>query len=351
MIEGTIGYPTSVIALFGALVVAFVVIDLYAHRRDKPVRLLDAVLWSILWVAVSLGFYGYLFWQYGVDRAALFLAGYALEKVLSVDNLMVFVAIFTAFSIPEGYRHRVLYFGVIGAVVFRLVFVTAGASIYAIGPWVEFVFAAIIAWTAVKMLQQGGGEGEIADYTHHWSVRLTQRIIPVYPKLVSHSFFLGRRRLQQELAKPENSEISVVRKSALYATPLLLCLICVEVADVLFAFDSVPAVIAVTRDPLLVYSAMIFAILGLRSMYFVLAALQKYLVHLGKAVICLLFFIAFKLCLSASNEIFHWPGITISPNLSLLIVLGVLVLGVVASFVFKEAVEKNGEERAAEIAP
>ncbi len=346
MIQGDIGYPPLTIAIFIALVIAFVVLDLFLHRSDKPVRLVDALIWSGVWIAVSLGFYGYIFWQYGSEHAALFLAGYTLEKVLSVDNLMVFVAIFGAFGIPEGYRHRILYFGVIGAVVFRLIFVSAGSAIYALGPWVEFVFAAIIAWTAVKMLQAEDDGEERTDYTHHWSVRWTEKVLPVWPKLVGHSFFVSNHHVEALQRDPANREVRLARKGSLYATPLLLCLVCIEVADVVFAFDSVPAIIAVTREPLLVYSAMIFAILGLRSLYFVLAALQKYLVHLAKAVIVLLFFIAFKLCLGASNHMFNWPGFEISPNFSLLVVLGVLALGVIASFVFPE--QQPAEEPAAD---
>ena len=131
----------------------------------------------------------------------------------------------------------------------------------------------------------------------------------------------------------QDSGIQVARKAALYATPMLLCLVVIEVSDIIFAFDSVPAIIAVTREPLLVYSAVIFAILGLRSLYFVLAAAQKYLIHLDKAVAALLFFIAFKLALQASNHLFHWPGFNISADLSLMIILGTLAVGVIASLV------------------
>lgn len=337
MLESTqhIGYPPSVIALFVVLVIVFVGIDLFSHRKDKPVSLKDAVIWSAVWVAVSLAFAVYIYIEFGAEFASLFLTGYALEKVLSVDNLMVFVAIFSAFAVPDGYRHRILFYGIIGAIIFRGIFVMAGTALYAFGPWVEFVFAAIIVWTAIQMLKDDGGDDEIEDYSDHISVRITRRLLPVWPKLEGHNFFVCSKTVEQRLAESENKDIDVPRGRWVYATPLLLCLVTIEIADVMFAFDSVPAVIAVTKEPLLVYSAMIFAILGLRQLYFVLEALQKFLVHLAKAIILLLFFIAAKLTLSAAinlgwiPESWHIPPVT-----SLLIVMGTLGAGVVASLLF-----------------
>ncbi len=335
MFQGEIGYPPTVIALFSVLIVLFIAIDLFSHRKDKPVQLKDAIIWSLIWIAVSMAFAGYLYFQYGAEKASLFLTGYALEKVLSVDNLMVFVAIFSAFAVPEAYRHRILFYGVIGAIIFRGVFVAIGSALYAIGPWIELVFAAIIAWTAVQMLKSDGDGDEVEDYSNHWSVRFTRKIFPVWPKIVGHNFFISGKKVDELMADPENKDVSVPRGKWMYATPLLLCLVTIEIADILFAFDSVPAVIAVTHEPLLVYTAMIFAILGLRQLYFVLAAMQKYLVHLAKAVIVLLFFIAAKLTLAAAVKLEWVPAEwKIAPNTSLMIVIGVLLIGVVASVLF-----------------
>lgn len=342
MVEGHIGYPPGVIALFCAIILGFLALDLYSHRKDKPVEIKDALIWSAIWIALAFAFAGYLYLNYGSEFASLFLTGYLLEKVLSVDNLMVFVAVFAAFGIPEQYRHRVLLYGVLGAIVFRLIFVAAGSWLYALGPWVEFVFAAIIVWTAVKMLQADSDGDGIEDYSNHWSVRFTKRIFPVWPRLHGHDFFLRERQVAALHAMPENKDLDVPKGKLFYVTPLFLCLIAIEVADIVFAFDSVPAIIAVTKEPLLVYTAIIFAILGLRQLYFVLAALQKYLVHLAKAIIALLFFIAFKLALAASIKVFglpeHWK---IEPNTSLLVVVTVLGLGVVASLLFPP---KEGEK-------
>ena len=258
------------------------------------------------------------------------------------------MAIFSWFKVPEGYRHRVLYWGIIGAIIFRLIFVAIGTGLLALGPYVEIVFALIVAWTAVMMLKSGDDNDEIEDYSEHLAYRLVHRFFPVWPRLYGHNFFLNPQELADAQAKnpgehlelagedakhPELSHPQAMKAGAWVATPLLLCLAVIELSDVMFAFDSVPAVIAVSREPLIVYSAMMFAILGLRTMYFVLEALKGYLVHLEKAVIVLLFFIAAKLALSATNHLMH-HGLDISPLASLIVVLVVLAAGVVASFIF-----------------
>jgi tellurite resistance protein TerC len=254
------------------------------------------------------------------------------------------MALFTWFKIPDGLRHRVLYWGIIGAIVFRGIFVAIGTGLLALGPWVEVVFAIIVAWTAIMMLRAGDDDDEEIDYSQHMAYRFAKKLFPVWPKLHGHHFFVRREVLEQEIKKPENAGIALAAKGALFATPLFLCLVVAEISDVLFAFDSVPAIIAVSREPLIVFSAMLFAILGLRTLYFVLEALKRYLVHLEKAVIALLFFIAIKLGLNATDHLFH-HGYSISANTSLLVVVVVLVIGIVASLLFP-AKEESAEEKA-----
>ncbi|CUB06659.1 TerC/Alx family metal homeostasis membrane protein [Marinomonas fungiae] len=332
-----IGFPLETVVVFILLSVGAITIDLFMHRDDKPIQLKSAVMWSIFWVAISFAFAGFLYVNHGAEVASLFVTGYALEKVLSVDNLFVIMAIFSWFAVPNGYRHRVLYWGVIGAIVFRGIFVAIGTSLLSLGPWVEMIFAVIVLWTAVIMLKSGEDDEEIEDYSKHLAYRMVQRFFPIWPKLTGNSFLLNQNEVNAELAKPENAGIQVGRigKVSLYATPLLLCLAVVELSDVMFAFDSVPAVIAVSQEPLIVYSAMMFAILGLRTLYFVLEALKQYLVHLEKAVIVLLFFIALKLGLNATAHIFHHEY-TISAMASLAVVGVVLFCGIFASFIFPE---------------
>ena len=139
-----LGFPLETVAVFVVLSVGAIAIDLFAHRSDQPMSLKSAALWSVFWIAVSLAFGGYLWFHHGSETASLFFTGYALEKVLSVDNLFVIMAVFSWFKIPEAYRHRVLYWGIIGAIVFRMVFVAIGTGLMALGPYVELVFAAVV---------------------------------------------------------------------------------------------------------------------------------------------------------------------------------------------------------------
>ncbi|MDR2261601.1 MAG: TerC family protein [Azoarcus sp.] len=346
------GFPLETILIFFAVVAVSVYLDLFAHKKSTEISLRDATGWSIFWVSLALLFYGYLWLRFDKSWADLYLAGYALEKSLSVDNLMVFMAIFASFSIKGILQHRILYYGIIGALVFRAVFVVIGTGLFLASPWVGFLFAAFVIWSAIKMLQQPDDDEDIEDYSNHWSVRLTGKLIPVYTKLHLERFFVRHREIfegadgggGEAAGNGGKSAGGVTRAGALYATPAFLCLMAIETSDIAFAFDSVPAVIAVTQEPLLVYAAMIFAILGLRSLYFVLAALTKYLVHLEKAVIGLLFFIGAKMALQSWNHAISDTGVHISPGWSLAIVLGMLALGVIASFVFPEKEEAEGKE-------
>lgn len=329
-----IGFPLETVLVFAVLSIGAISIDLYMHRDDKKISLKSAVMWSIFWVFIAFVFAGFLYIRHGLEVSSLFVTGYVLEKVLSVDNLFVIMAIFSWFSVPDIYRHRVLYWGIVGAIVFRGIFVAIGTGLLALGPWVEVAFAIMVAWTAMMMLKSSGASDEIEDYSQHIAYRSVKRLFPVWPKIKGNSFLLNQSEIDEELKKPENSSIEAGRltKAKYYATPLLLCLAVVELSDVMFAFDSVPAVIAVSKEPLIVYSAMMFAILGLRTLYFVLEAMKQYLVHLEKAVIALLFFIAAKLALNATSHIFS-HNYTISATASLIVVVVVLCIGVLASFI------------------
>ena len=195
-----IGFPLETVAVFVLLSVGAILIDLFMHRDDKPIPLKSAVLWSLFWVAIAFAFAGFLYVHHGAEVASLFVTGYALEKVLSVDNLFVMMAIFSWFSVPDGYRHRVLYWGVIGAIVFRGIFVAIGTGLLALGPWVELVFAAIVGWTAVMMLRSGDDEDEIEDYSQHLAYRMVKRFFPIWPKLNGHAFLLKQSQADAALS-------------------------------------------------------------------------------------------------------------------------------------------------------
>lgn len=318
----------SNLLVFGVVVVVALAVDIFAHRKNEKIGLKSAALWSVFWTAVAVGFGLYLWVANGSEMASLFFAGYTLEKALSVDNLFVMMAIFSWFNIPEIYRHRVLYYGILGAIIFRLIFVVIGANILKFGVWVEMIFAIIIAYTAIMMMRKND-DNDIKDYSNHLAYRLVYRFFPVFTRLIGGHFFTSKTELASM-----GEDTSKFKRGYLIATPLFLCLAVVEISDVMFAFDSVPAVIAVSREPLIVYSAMIFAILGLRTLYFVLETLKDMLIYLEKAVIILLFFIAFKLLLNSTNHIFS-HGFEISSNLSLVVILGILGFGVLASLVKK----------------
>lgn len=283
----SIGFPVGTIVAFVLLAAAVWLYDvLRCKQAHGEIGLREAVMRSVLYVAVALVFAGYLWVAHGSNPASLFLAGYIMEKVLSVDNLMVFAALFTYFRVAESEQHWILQYGFAGAIVFRLIFVTVGVgSLVVFGPIVEVVFGLMVAWSAWA-LYHATDDGEEEDYGNTWYVRFARKMS----------------------MRPE-----------------FVCLASIELADVVFAFDSVPVVIAITQDPLLVFSAMIFAILGLRAMYFVLSALRGYLVHLDKAVIVVLLFIAGKLI---GHALWGWH---LSPVVSCSIVLFILAIGVLAS--------------------
>ncbi len=307
-------YKRCIILMLGSLLF-FMLAAIRAHSADKPISAKNALYWSIFWIALALSFGLYVGVSHGSDDAFLYLSGYLLEKSLSVDNLFVIMAIFCSFAVRDEFQHRVLYYGILGALVLRMVFVAAGASlISAFGPYALVGFGLFVLWSAWKMWQHMGRETEeLEDYSGHWSVRFTCRFMPVHNKLDRHNFFV---------------KVQDGAKTVWKATPLFLCLIVVEISDVMFAFDSVPAVIAITQDPFLVYTSNIFAILGLRSLYSLLAAAKRYLHHLEKAVIIILVFIGLKMLIDVAG-IIH-----LSPLISLAVVMTLLAGGVAASLIW-----------------
>ena len=352
-------FPMETVALFATVFAFSLIMDLFQHRDHKEVTLRNAGAWSVFWIATSLAFYGWLKWHHGgepgrEDWASLFLTGYVLEKTLSVDNLVVFIAIFRYFRIASGSQHRILYWGILGAIVFRALFVGVGTGMLALmGPWAEIIFGLFVAVAAVQMLRKGDddGDGE-PDYTSMPLVRLFKRLFPVFPKLVGSDFFVDRTTAER-LAKTDPS-IVLAPGVKRWMTPAFVCLLVVEGSDVMFSVDSVPAVIAVSKEPLIIYTAMIFAVLGLRSLYFVVEALTKYMAQLEKAVIFVLFFIAAKMFVGAGEHLLHlkvpwWSDLTVATqaNYSMYIVLGMLACGIVASLICPGKPEDEGDDKPA----
>ncbi len=329
MPENPFGFPIETLLIFLFAVSLSLYLDLFAHRKHQSISLKNAALWSFFWVSLALFFYLYLGLRFNWHWANLYLTGYLLEKSLSVDNLMIFVAIFHSFGIRQALQHHILYWGIIGALIFRAVFVIIGAGLFASTPWVGFLFAAFVLWSAFEMLGALNKKCEdIEDYSNHYSVRWIKRFCAIYPKLFGFRFFIKNKEVLVE------NRPLLTRSARLYATPAFLCLVIIESSDLAFAFDSAPAVIAITQEPLLIYTATIFAVLGLRSLYFVLTALKKYIRHLDQAVVALVFFIGFEMLFEAFNQTFLNSNLHLPNHLNLIIILGTLSIGTLSSFLF-----------------
>ncbi|ADP81878.1 TerC family protein [Pseudofrankia inefficax] len=270
-------------AAFVAALVALLAIDLLAHRRAHVIRFREAALWSALWVSLGLGFALVIWAWQGPTAAGQYTAAWLLEKSLSVDNLFVFALIFGYFKVPRQYQHRVLFYGVLGALVLRFAFIAGGMALLNAFHVVIYLFGAFLVYTAIKMVR-GSGEVDM-DPGQSRAVRLLRRVIPVTDQYEGQRFLLRRR-------------------GVLVATPLLAVLVAVETADVLFAFDSVPAALGVTDQTFLVYTANALAILGLRSLFFLLSGALDRFHHLGTGLAVILAFIGTKMLLT---DVVHIP--------------------------------------------
>ncbi|HUF27477.1 MAG TPA: TerC family protein [Gemmatimonadaceae bacterium] len=262
--------------LFNAFVLLLLALDLGVfHRRAHEIRFREAVLWSVAWVAVALLFGAWLWNAAGRDAGLAWYTGYLVEKALSVDNIFVFVMIFLYFGVPPKYQHRVLFWGILGALVMRGIFIAVGAMLLASFHWVVYVFGGILLITGAKMAFR---EDKPFDGSASPVVRLAHRVFPVTEQYDGQRFFTRER-------------------GRLMATPLFVVVILIEVSDLVFAVDSIPAIFAITQDPFIVYTSNVFAILGLRAMYFVLASLvgRLYLLRFGLAAI--LVFVGIKMML------------------------------------------------------
>ena len=287
-------------AAFAAVIVLMLAVDLLAHRGAHVIGFREAATWSGVWVGVSLVFALILGLTLGSGPAIDFTTAWLLEKSLSVDNLFVFALIFAYFKVPRAYQHRVLFFGVLGALLFRGIFLAAGVAVVTRFTAVLFVFGAILLYSAVKLLR--GGDEDTMDPGKSLSVRLLRKVVPISDEYHGARFFItqaGKR----------------------IGTPLLAVVAAIEAADIIFAVDSVPAVLAVSDNAFIVYSSNAFAILGLRALYFLLAGMLERFHHLGKALAFILAFIGAKLFLQAGHKTIS----TSIPEIPSLLSLGVIV--------------------------
>ncbi len=288
------------VAVIG-VILAMLAVDLLAHRRAHVVAVREAALWSAVWVALGVAFGGLVWWLYGGDLGAQYFAGYVIEKSLAVDNVFVFAVIFGYFAVPREYQHRVLFFGVLGALVLRAAFIAGGSVLIAQFDWVLYVFGALLVVTGWRMARSRNSH---IDPSTSRTVRLFRRVVP------STDAYHGQRFWVREAGR-------------WVATPLLAVLVLIEVTDVVFAIDSIPAIFAVTQEPFLVFTSNAFAILGLRALYFLLADLMHRFVHLKLGLSVVLVWVGVKMLLV---EVWKVPTL-----LSLGVVVAIIAVAVIAS--------------------
>ncbi|MFJ9637088.1 TerC family protein [Streptomyces sp. NPDC101178] len=296
-------------AAFAVTVVVSLAVDLLAHRNAHVIGFKEAAWWSALWVSLALIFGVVVFFVLGTTAGTEYTTAWLLEKSLSVDNLFVFALIFAYFKVPREYQHRVLFYGVIGALVFRAIFLTAGVAVVNRFTFVLFLFAAILFWSAWKILKD---EEDSFDPGQSLAVRMLRKIMPVRDEYAGTRF----------VVKEEGKRV---------ATPLLAVVAAIEAADLLFAVDSVPAVLAVSDDAFIVYTSNAFAILGLRALYFLLAGLLDRFHYLSTGLAIILAFIAVKLVLQASHKMISTSIPEIPSPISLAVIVVILTASVVLS--------------------
>lgn len=328
ILEHTLTVPFWAWAAFGTVVVIMLTVDLLAHRGAHVIKFKEAAIWSAVWVGLSLIFAGVIWATLGTGSAVEFTTAWLLEKSLSVDNLFVFALIFGYFKVPREYQHRVLFYGVIGALVFRGVFLAAGVAIVNQFTAILFVFGAILIYSAIKLLKD---EDDSMDPGRSVAVRLLRKVVPVSDEYRGTKFFV------KEVGKR-------------VATPLLAVVVAIEAADLVFAVDSVPAVLAVSDSTFIIYSSNAFAILGLRALYFLLAGMLKKFHHLGKGLAFILAFIGVKLFLQAGHKVISNSIPEIPSLVSLAVIIVALAVSIFTSLKFplpeeeSDAAELDGSE-------
>jgi len=266
-----------------AVILAMLALDLFMHRDAHAIGVREAAAWSAVWVALGVAFGAVVWWRYGAELGQQYFAGYLIEKSLAVDNVFVWAIIFTFFAVPREYQHRVLFYGVVGALVFRAIFIAGGAALISSFGWVLYLFAAFLLVTGARMLVQRHSH---VDPATSRTLRWFRRFVPMVEEYRGQRFF--------------------VRWNGLWvATPLLAVLVLVEVTDIIFAVDSIPAIFAVTDEVFLVFTANAFAILGLRAMYFLLADLMHRFVYLKTGLALVLVWVGIKMMLKI--DIYYVP--------------------------------------------
>jgi tellurite resistance protein TerC len=297
---------------FNIFVLAMLLLDLGVfHRKAHEIKIKEALIWSFVWITLALLFNLGLYMFEGKQQALEFLTGYLIEKSLSIDNIFVFIIIFSFFHVPASYQHKVLFWGILGALIMSAIFIAAGIALLEKFHWIIYIFGAFLIFTGIKMVTE---KDKKIEPERNPVIKLFRKIFPVTPDYVGSSFF----------TKVDGKRI---------ATPLFVVLMMIETTDVIFAVDSIPAILAITKDPFIVYTSNVFAILGLRALYFALAGIIQMFRYLSYGLAAILVFVGAKMMVV---DLYKIPI-----ELSLVVVAGILVISIIASIVIKPQVKQT----------
>lgn len=293
--------------IFGVFILAMLTLDLGVfNRKTHVIKMKESLLWTAFWVSLAILFGLGVYYFYGHSKAMEFFAGYLIEYSLSIDNLFVFMLIFRFFRVPQEYEHKALFWGILMALATRAVFIFAGVALINTFSWIMYIFGAFLIFTGIKMAMNKQTE---IHPNRNIAIRLLRYFVPVTKKFAGAKFFITKRGIR-------------------FATPMLAVLLALETTDILFAIDSIPAVLAITKDPFIVYTSNVFAILGLRSLFFAISGLMKlfHLLHYGLAAI--LSFVGTKMLI---EDFAHIPT-----SVSLIVIVAILLVSIITSIIWPD---------------
>ncbi|MCA4893406.1 MAG: TerC family protein [Cytophagales bacterium] len=290
---------------FNLFVLAMLALDLGVfHRKSHEVSVREALTWTCVWITLAMLFNLFVYYYFDRSKALEFFTGYLIEKSLSVDNIFVIILIFSYFKVPSAYQHKVLFWGILGALVMRVIFILTGVELIHRFHWLIYIFGGFLVYTGIRMLTSGDLK---IDPEKNPLVKLARKVMPITPSFEGDRFF-------------------VKQDSKTWATPLFLVVILIETTDLIFAVDSIPAILAISDDSFIVYTSNVFAILGLRSLYFALAGIEKYFKYLKFGLSAILVFVGLKMCIA---DIFKIPI-----EVSLIVIGFTLMIAMVSSRLF-----------------
>ncbi len=291
--------------VFNLFVIAMLALDLGVfHRKSHEVTVKEALTWTAVWVTLAMFFNLFVYYYFDKEKAIEFFTGYLIEKSLSVDNIFVILLIFSYFKVPSSYQHKVLFWGILGALVMRVIFILSGIELIHRFHWLIYIFGGFLIITGIRMLTSGDTQLEPEKNP---MVKLVKRIFPVTENFEGDRFF-------------------VKRNAKTWATPLFLVVVLIEFTDLIFAVDSIPAILAISEDPFIVYTSNVFAILGLRSLYFALSGIEKFFSYLKYGLSAILFFVGVKMCIADFYKI--------PVEISLIVIVFILAISMLSSMVF-----------------